>query len=569
VHTIDVCNQSDREAVVRGLEGRHQETARTLLLATASRVIEHHGKGAEAAEVKGIKSTSSLSQYTPVTPWGAVVDGAQLLDELVELVERYCILGPGAVVAVALWVLFAWAHDAFLVSPILGITSPTKRCGKTQLMEVLTVCTPFPLSTSNISPAVMYRVIDRLVCDHGRPPTILYDEADTSLPDRTELRGIINGGHRRPLATVWRCTGDDFEPKAFPIWGPKCIAMIGRLPDTTDDRAIPILMRRRMPHETVADIRFDRLHADSEVLRRKAARWSTDTLTALRDLDPTVPRGLNDRQAANWRPLLAIAEMARDKWPERALQAAVHLSVPVFDDATVDIQLLADLRSIFAELGHPNHLRTTVVIERLRALEDRPWREWARGKGLSPHALSRILGRFGVRPGPFRDATGVAKGYSIPALAEVWQRYLDLDPSSQSVTSVTSPQGTGLRGSDSVTVNDDVPHREQRNSAVAQDVTDVTDWQPSDGQRTTPPRIDADDAVDLAARRAELQASGGAAKGKESRYGPGDRGQMQPAPSHSAPLEQLGAHPCGCCGKFHFSQPATTCFWCRQREALQ
>jgi putative DNA primase/helicase len=49
---------------------------------------------------------------------------------------------------------------------------------------------------------------------------VLIDEADTFLGDNDELRGILNGGHNRISAYVWRSVGEDHEPRKFNVWAP-------------------------------------------------------------------------------------------------------------------------------------------------------------------------------------------------------------------------------------------------------------------------------------------------------------------------------------------------------------
>ena len=88
-------------------------------------------------------------------------------------------------------------------------------------------------------------------------PTLLIDEADTFLKENDELRGILNTGHRRG-GQVTRTVGDDHEPRQFSTWAPAVIAMIGRLPDTLNDRSVVISLRRRKPSEKVESFRSDR-----------------------------------------------------------------------------------------------------------------------------------------------------------------------------------------------------------------------------------------------------------------------------------------------------------------------
>ena len=174
-----------------------------------------------------------------------------------------------AALTAALWALFAHCHDAFWISPILVISSPEKRCGKTTLLRALSNLVPRSIPSSNISPAVLFRVIER------DRPCLLIDEADTYLRhDNHELRGIINAGHTRDLAFVLRCDGDDNEPVKFSTWAPKVIALIKNLPETIEDRAIILRLRRKLPGETVNELRFkDCDHIFGDTVRR-CIRWA-------------------------------------------------------------------------------------------------------------------------------------------------------------------------------------------------------------------------------------------------------------------------------------------------------
>ena len=116
-----------------------------------------------------------------------------------------------------------YALSIALVSPRLGITSPTPGCGKTTLLDWLAGVTPRSLEAVNVSPAAVYRVIEMA------RPTLLIDEADSFLRDNEELRGVLNSGHRRG-GHVIRTVGEDFEPRAFSTFSPCAIALIGRLP---------------------------------------------------------------------------------------------------------------------------------------------------------------------------------------------------------------------------------------------------------------------------------------------------------------------------------------------------
>ena len=205
-------------------------------------------------------------------PWADPVNGAALLDAIAATFTRYLALPAHASTALALWVLHTYTFQAWFTSPFLAITSPVKRCGKTLLLIVLGALVPRRLFASNVTPAVLFRTIEK----YG--PTLLIDEADTFIRDNDELRGVLNSGHTRTTAVVIRAVGDDHDPRAFSTWCPKAIALIGRLPDTLADRAIEIAMRRRTAGERVERLRQDRIEGECADLRRQAARWAADHL---------------------------------------------------------------------------------------------------------------------------------------------------------------------------------------------------------------------------------------------------------------------------------------------------
>jgi hypothetical protein len=66
-----------------------------------------------------------------VEPWSEAVSGDRLLNDLATVFSRYVILPKRAADALALWVVHAWAFDAWDISPFMVLVSPEKRCGKT------------------------------------------------------------------------------------------------------------------------------------------------------------------------------------------------------------------------------------------------------------------------------------------------------------------------------------------------------------------------------------------------------------------------------------------------------
>jgi putative DNA primase/helicase len=429
--------------------------------------------------------------FNDVEPWPEAVDGAALLEETQATFNRFLALPDGAAEALALWVLFAHAHDAFGVSPILALTSPEKRCGKTTTLSIVGALVPRPLSAANVTAATIYRAVEQ----YG--PTLLIDEADTFLDDAEGLRGILNSGHVRTSANVIRLVGDGHEARIFSTWAPKAIAKIKDLPGTLADRAVAIPLRRRAPGEVVERVRLDRLRDELASVRRRLARWAGDHLEALREADPDVPVELHDRAADNWRPLLAVADHAGGDWPALARRAARLLSgADATEDDSAGVLILADLHALFSERG-ADRLASAEIVEALGGMEDRPWPEWKAGKPITVRQLARLLERFKIKPKKIRVGEGPLQGYELATFSDAFARYL-------STTGGTGPEQpehwlNGATNDASVIRNGAVavPVRKSAgNQHGYRDVPDVPDRAPQTWDAGVPDLFDAFAGVD-------------------------------------------------------------------------
>ncbi|MEI6219523.1 MAG: DUF3631 domain-containing protein, partial [bacterium] len=91
-----------------------------------------------------------------------------------------------------------------------------------------------------------------------------------------------------------------------------------------------IPLKRCVSGERPERFRFDALN-QLIPFQRRAARWAEDNVAQLQRSDPRSPVELGDREADNWRLLLAIADLAGGDWPRRARVAAVTLSASGVD----------------------------------------------------------------------------------------------------------------------------------------------------------------------------------------------------------------------------------------------
>ena len=196
-------------------------------------------------------------------------------------------------------------------------------------------------------------------------------------------------------------------------------------PPTLASRAIHIELRRKTASESVEPLRLDRLD-HLEPLRRQAARWVADNAISLRSADPEMPKTLSGRAADNWRPLIAIADLAGGEWPTRARRIAQVLGSGRTEQAA-GVMLLEDVQRIFADRG-VDRLPSADMAETLSKMEDRPWPEWHQGKPITPRQIAKLLEPFSVTPGTIRTASGTAKGYKLHdfhgCFCEVCHRYI-------------------------------------------------------------------------------------------------------------------------------------------------
>lgn len=489
-----VCDVDEIDDTLRDLAREAQPLdalGRETLKAAAIRQLEawgvkRAGKMVDTAFATGRPTTSTTTQGTAVAfrdpePWPAPVEGAELLVKLVLTVCRYVALPGSAATAVALWIVFTYVIAAMQVAPILALTSPEKRCGKTTLLTLLRALVPRGLFASNISSASLFRTVEKYT------PTLLVDEADTFLKEREELRGILNSGHFRAGATVVRTVGDDHEPRTFSTWCPKAIALIGKLPDTVADRSIVLPLRRRSHDERIERFRLDRLGAELEPLKQQAARWAKDHVDELRDADPGVPGELHDRAADNWRPLLAIADVAGGPWPERARRAAVTLSDDTEAEDAAGVQLLADLRELFDE-RRTDRLASADIVEALGQREDRPWCEWSKGRPITARQVAKLLRPFGIRPKQYRDGEKT-RGYRLEDCEDAFSRYI---PPSDPVQPV-HPSDDGRNPDSAIRYSDAVvPDGKSRLSpAITGTVPDVPNGKGGTGTKDVPKAVRA------------------------------------------------------------------------------
>ena len=353
-------------------------------------------------------------------PWKEAVEGAALLNDLREVVEMFVILPRHAAIVLALWTLLTYCLDVFDLCPILLISSPTKRCGKTRLLEILRYFVRKAVRTGNISTSALFRYIE------AARPTLLIDEVDTFAHLHEEMRNVLNTGYERSGLVIRSVpVGDGYEAGTFSTYCAKALALIDKtkLTDTILDRSVIINMRRRAKDEFV-----ERLHNNKETadvfrpLAQKCLRWSIDNAATLAAADPEVSDELNDRAQDNWRPLLAIADAVGGDWPDDARKAALALSKANMDEEDIGVQLLADIRAIFA-LNKQGFVLTSGLVEALCDDKEKPWATLSKGDSMKDQQLAKLLKRFHIESKQISECGG-KKGFRDTQFKAAFKRYL-------------------------------------------------------------------------------------------------------------------------------------------------
>jgi hypothetical protein len=347
--------------------------------------------------------------------------GSEVLDEVHATLTKYVVF-PSAEAghAVTLYAAATHAMPELEFATRLVIRSPVRRCGKSRLLDVLAQLVHKPLITSDISAAALVRSVSE-----QDPPTIMLDEADAIFgkalkgDEKAEhLRGILNAGFGRDRPYKrWDIVSRDVED--CPTFAMAVLAGIGSMPDTIEDRAVVLTMRRKAPGENASKYRIRRDKAAVTAVGDRLATWVAPQAKQLGDAEPQMPEGLNDRAEDAWEALLAVAEAAGGHWPARARKAARVLSNEAEEDAADGMRLLADLRDVF---GQTDKLWTETILDQLHRTPEAPWGDWY-GHALRDRELAKLLKPYGIRSRDVKINDVNHKGYYREQFVESWRSY--------------------------------------------------------------------------------------------------------------------------------------------------
>jgi hypothetical protein len=337
------------------------------------------------------------------------------------MIEKYVALEPHQSIAVALWIIHTHVYDRFMMTPRLVLTSPVRGCGKSTLLDVIGRLVARPEKSDNATTATIYHAA------HAAN-TLCLDEADNLDVGATHaMRAVLNAGHRKGGCISRMMAG---QPRRFNVFTPVALAAIGSLSLPLMHRSIVIHMVRHDGSRPL--LRFDAGNfTDFDTVYSYVRHWVRQ---AKINTDPDMPPDLRNRQADNWRPLIAIADACGPEWGANAREAAIALSRGHHDE-DIAIALLRDIREVFGA-RKMDRMMSRMIVDDLIARPDAEWSEWRGAQGdqrphkLTTGALAMLLRPFGIRPRtiwPLRRTAGTksGKGYFRWQFEPVWRSYCD------------------------------------------------------------------------------------------------------------------------------------------------
>ncbi|WP_168564998.1 DUF3631 domain-containing protein [Crateriforma spongiae] len=352
---------------------------------------------------------------------------------MADFIGTYIVMPDDARIVMASWILASHIIDSFDRFPHLAITSPEKRCGKTRCLQLIELLSREAVMTSNMSPAVVYRLIEE------KKPTLIMDEAQSLSRQGSEnsiaIQEIFCAAIDRNAA-VHRVGGDrNDEIVQFRVYSPKVVALIGNLDGVLADRCVEVRLARKTADDSVTRFRSRVVEPDAEKVRESIVAWCTDHAGRVAEAYDTTDEFdiANDRMAELMLPLQSVV-MVDDEESLPALRRFVFELEEQDRQAelsTPGVKLLIAAREIFDRVKPDENggkfLLTKNLIRKLVAREEEEWQRFSSGRPISADAIARLLRPYGIRSS--RDRTRRKRGYWAHDFDSTWERYAPRTPS--------------------------------------------------------------------------------------------------------------------------------------------
>ena len=372
--------------------------------------------------------------------------GDLLLADLRRFFTRFVILKDKRLsLLLAAWTLGTYCYRVFRVFPYLALRSPAMRCGKSRVLDILS------LLAFNASPPLVHlteSIVFRSPSSNGG--TMLLDEVEAlKNADKENFAGLLatlNSGFERGGSVprnVKDATGN-FQQENFDTFCPRALAGINKTADTLEDRSVMFTMQRKLAREKTERFSPSKLESEAQALRDRCYMWvlaHTADLAAVYDqADQMFPAlaSLDDRARDLWEPLASIVALAdgeRGDGQKTLTEELTALSLALgqvrdggAEDSTV-VQTLRALQGIVTQkrreglFGNEDEviLSPTELASLLK--EKLGWEK------LSTKGLAALLSPLDLFSNQVRQGGAVFRAYRLSekVLAELSERYTQTD----------------------------------------------------------------------------------------------------------------------------------------------
>ena len=315
----------------------------------------------------------------------------ELLEDIETYLMRYVDLSADFLPIASAYVLLSWVYDAFNELPYLRFRGDYGS-GKTRALIVLgSLCyKPFFASgASTVSP--IFHTLDRFGA------TLIVDETDFRFSDeKAELVKIFNNGNIRgfPVLRTAITKTNEFDPRAFSVFGPKIVAMRSSFDDhALESRFLTEPMGRRTLRTDIPINLPDAQKEEARALRNQLLWYRFTTFRTMGISPDAYDPALSPRQNQIVAPLLSVV-------PERYLRTCIqrivkasHAAIAADRAASPEGQLL----EVLVERAKVKPVRILPIAAITEAFTERFGNEYDRP--LTPRYVGHLLrNRLGFAP---------------------------------------------------------------------------------------------------------------------------------------------------------------------------